>query len=145
MSTHTFQYALFQDQFPAYSVAPPESVLSVYFDLATLFVDPNDNWCGGLDGASLDYALNCIVAHYCYINALIAQGQNTAIVTGATIDKVTVNLLAPPVKSNWQYWLSASPYGKQLLALLESIAALGIWSPGLPEGSAFRRVGGGFY
>lgn len=145
MSTHVFNYPLFQAQFPDYASAPLESVLDVYFDLATSFVNPNDNWCGGLKASTLDYALNCLVAHYCYINNQIAMGQDTVIVTAAGIDKVTVSLLAPPVKNMFQYWLATSPYGKQLLALLSAKSAGGWYvSKGITERRAFRKAGGTF-
>jgi len=145
MATHTFNYTLFQEQFPAYASAPVESVLAAYFAQATNFVNPNDNWCRGLNSDSLDYALNCLVAHFAYINALIAGGTDTVIVTGSTIDKVSVSLLAPPVKNMFQYWLATSPYGKQLLALL-SVKSAGGWyvGSGLAERRAFRKVYGTF-
>lgn len=145
MSAHTFDYGTFTEQFPAYSTTPPESVLSVYFDLATAFINPNDNWCGGLSGARLDYALNLLVAHYAYINSLIASGTDTVIVSASTIDKVSVSLVAPPIKDSFSYWLNTSPYGKQLLALLAARAAGGwVVAPGNPERLAFRKVGGRF-
>ena len=80
--THTFDYALFQEQFPAYASAPVQSVLQVYWDVGTNFIDPNDNLCGGLNGDVLQYALNLMVAHQAYINALIADGQRSVGVTG---------------------------------------------------------------
>jgi hypothetical protein len=145
MATHTFNYTEFQAQFPAYASSPVESVLDVYFGLATSFVNPNDNWCRGLNGDTLDYALNLLVAHYAYINEQIAMGQDNVIVTGAGIDKVTVSLLAPPVKNMFQYWLATSPYGKQLLALLSAKSAGGWYvSKGITERRAFRKAGGTF-
>jgi hypothetical protein len=143
--THTFDYATFQAQFPAYASAPPEATLQAYFDIATNYVDPNDNWCGGLNGSALDYALNLLTAHMAYINALIAAGEDTVIVSSATIDKVAVGLMNPPVKDSFQYWLMTSPYGKQLLALLRAQFAGGFYmSAGLPERRAFRKVYGLF-
>lgn len=145
MATHVFDYGTFQEQFPLYATAPAEAVLLVYFDMATSFVNPDDNWCGGLSGTTLDYALNLLVAHYCYINAMINAGQDTVIVTATSIDKVSVSLLAPPVKGFFQYWLATSPFGKQLLALLNAKSAGGWYvSKGLTERRAFRKVGGTF-
>jgi hypothetical protein len=145
VATHVFNYSLFQEQFPTYATAPAESVLLVYFDMATSFVNPDDNWCGGLSGNALDYALNLLVAHYCYINALIAKGQTASIITASSIDKVSVNLLAPPVKNMFQYWLATSPFGQQLLALLRAKSAGGWYvSPGIPERRGFRKAYGTF-
>lgn len=143
--THTFDYALFQSQFPAYASAPPESVLSVYWQVGTNYIDPNDNFCGGLNGDVLQYALNLMCAHQAYINALVASGQTSVVVTGSSIDKVSVSLLAPPVKDGYQFWLQTSPYGQQLAALLRAQFAGGFYSAvGLPERRAFRKVGGSF-
>ncbi|OWK47571.1 hypothetical protein FRUB_01270 [Fimbriiglobus ruber] len=43
--------------------------------------------------------------------------------TGATIDKISVTLEPPPAPNAWQYWLQSSPYGQQLLALLQVVSA----------------------
>lgn len=143
--THTFDYALFQSQFPAYASAPVQAVLQVYWDVGTTFVDPNDNYCGGLKDNVLQYALNLMVAHQAYINALVESGQTTVVVTGSTIDKVSVSLLAPPVKDGFQFWLQTSPYGQQLSALLRAQFAGGFYQAvGLPERRAFRKVYGTF-
>jgi hypothetical protein len=66
-------------------------------------------------------------------------------VSGASVDKVSVTLTPPPVKSQWQWWMSLTPRGAQLLALLKSKAAGGLYVGGLPaERAAFRKAGGVF-
>jgi hypothetical protein len=76
---------------------------------------------------------------------MIATGQDTVIVTSATIDKVSVGLMQPPVKDSFQYWLMTTPYGKQVLALARAAFGAGFYvSKGLPERQAFRKVGGTF-
>jgi len=145
MTTHAFSYTLFQAQIPAYAVAPDESVLAAYYAQASAYVDPNDNWCGGLADGALDLALNLLTAHLAYINGLIAGGSTATIVTSSSVGQVSVGLLAPPVKGMFQYWLAASPYGQQLLAMLQ-VRAAGGWSvtPGIPERRAFRKGYGTF-
>lgn len=145
MATHTFNYPLFQSQIPAYATTPVQSVCAAYWSQAALYVNPDDNWCGGLADGALDLALNLLTAHLIYINNLILAGQTTAIVTGSTIDKITVNLLAPPVKNMFQYWLATSPYGQQLLALLRAKAAGGWYvGKGIAERRGFRKAYGTF-
>ena len=145
MALHTFNYALFQQQCPAFASSPSESVLSAYFTMATSFADPNDSWCGGFSGANLDLVLNLLTAHIAQQQAMIAAGQDTVIVTAATIDKVNVSLLAPPVKDSFQYWLMTTPYGKQVAALARAQFAGGFYAAvGLPERKAFRKVYGSF-
>lgn len=145
MAMHTFDYALFVQQCPAFASAPSEAVLTTYFGMATQYADPNDNWCGGFNGDALDLVLNLLTAHIAQIQSQIAAGQDSVIVTSATIDKVSVSLLAPPVKDSFQYWLMTTPYGKQILALARAKFAGGFYkSAGLPERKAFRKVGGTF-
>jgi hypothetical protein len=71
-------------------------------------------------------------------------GGVTGVVTGATIDKVSVQLAAPTTKSGWQYWLASTPYGMQLWAFLSIKSAGGLYIGGRPERRAFRKVGGNF-
>lgn len=145
MATHTFNYSLFQQQCPEFATVPSQSVLEVYFGMATQYANPNDNWCGGFNGDSLDMVLNLLTAHIAKIQDLIANGQDSVIVTSSTIDKVSVSLMQPPVKDSFQYWLMTTPYGKQILALARAKFAGGLYyAPGLPERHAFRKVGGSF-
>lgn len=146
MSTHTFNYALFQQQIPEFATSPSEDVLQAYFDMVLPMANNgNDSWCGGFSGSSLDLILNLLTAHMAKIQELIAQGQTAVIVTSSTIDKVSVGLLAPPVKNMFQYWLATTPYGQQVLALARARFAGGFYSSvGLNERGAFRKVGGVF-
>jgi len=146
MATHTFNYALFQEQCPEFAMSPSESTLQTYFNMSLpLANNGNDNFCGGFNGDALDLILNLLTAHIAKQQAMIADGQDTVIVTGSTIDKVSVSLLAPPVKNMMQYWLATTPYGKQVLALARAQFAGGFYAaPGLLERRGFRKVGGTF-
>ncbi len=55
---------------------------------------------------------------------MISQGTVPYFAKDATIDKVHVGLEVPSLKNQWQWWLMTSPYGMQLLALLQ------VWSVG---------------
>lgn len=145
MATHTFNYALFQQQCPEFAASPVQATLQIYFDMATQYADPNDNWCGGFNGAALDLVLNLLTAHIAKIQQYITDGQDIVIVSSSTIDKVSVSLLNPPIKDSFQYWLMTTPYGKQIAALARAKFSGGFYSaPGLPERRAFRKVGGTF-
>lgn len=142
---HTFNYPLFQEQIPEFATSPTQAVLQTYFDMATNFANPNDNWCGGFNGSALDLVLNLITAHIAKIQQYIANGQDAVIVTSSTIDKVSVSLMEPPVKDMFQYWLATTPYGKQVLALARAAFAGGFYSaPGIPERRGFRKAYGTF-
>lgn len=146
MALHTFNYPLFQQQVPAMAVTPSSTLLGFYFGMAVSFVNNGyDNFCGGLNGATLDLALNLMTAHIAQIQATILAGQDTVVVTGSSIDKVSVSLLAPPVKNSFQYWLQTTPYGKMLAALARSQFAGGFYvSAGIPERRGFRKAYGTF-
>lgn len=147
MAQHTFDYTLFQQQCPAFASSPSEATLQVYFDMALPIANGGyDSWCGGFNGAALDLILNLLTAHIAQQQAMIADGQTQiAIVTGSSIDKVSVNLMAPPVKNMMQYWLATTPYGQQVLALARAQFAGGFYAAkGLPERHGFRKVGGTF-
>lgn len=91
--------------------------------------------------------LNYLTAHFMKLNVMMAAGGGagvTGVVTGATVDKVSVTMAAPPVRSGWQQWLSQTPYGALLWALLSLRSAGGCYIGGRPERDAFRKVGGWF-
>lgn len=146
MAAHTtIDVALFRAMFPAFASTTlyPDAMIQMFYGVAGEFIPPFDAWCG-LNGPTLDLALQLLTAHLLYEFKLQARNQTGKVVTNATIDKVTVGLLAPPVKDGWDFWLNQSPYGQQLLALL-SLKSVGGWSVGgSPERAAFRTVGGRF-
>lgn len=144
MAEHTFDVAAFRAQFPAFAstLKYPDVQLAGYFAMAGCYVFPCDHAL--LSGDCLQLALNLMTAHLAFTNANVVAG-NTAVgaVTGASIDKVSVSIQGPTTTNGWQAWLSTTPYGMQLWALIRSKArpfAVG----GLPERLGFRRVGGRF-
>jgi len=145
----TFDPALFRSQFPAFASVTdyPTATLQVYYNISGLYISTNDY--GYLNGDGRAYALNLMTAHITAINdinAAAAENQSTSVglVTSASVGDVSVSIQPPPTKSAFDYWLSLTPYGQQLLALLNMIGAGGLYIGGLPERSAFRKVGGIF-
>lgn len=134
---------LFRQQIPAYAntVAYAQSTVQNWWTVATNYVTNRRGGCftGGLNLASQALAINLMAAHLIFLSALIAQGQTPGVLTQATIDKISVTLEPPPNTNNWQYWLQTSPYGQQLLALLEVSAVGGIFQGGTPVWRAFRH------
>lgn len=138
----TFDVAQFRAEFPEFANATtfPDVTLQMYWDNATCYV--SDVNCGTLAGECRQLALNLMTAHLTKLSQLILAGQTPGLVQNATVDKVTVGLTPPPLRSEWQWWLMTTPYGMQLLALLQGRSVGGFYVGGLPETSAFRRVGG---
>lgn len=144
MTTLTFDVTLFRQQFPAFAdpTAFPDAQLQMYWDMATCFMSDEDY--GWLNGACRQLALNMMTAHLTATSVLIANGQTSILVQGATIDKVTVTLKPPETPNEWRWWLNTTPYGMQLLTLLSANSVGGFYIGGLPELAAFRRIGGIF-
>lgn len=141
-----FNLPAFREQFPAFAdpVKFPDAVLQGYWDTATCFISPVDY--GYLSGECRERAINLMTAHLAALSAMIqgSGGSSPGIAQSASIDKISVSMVAPTVKSEWEYWLMQTPWGLMLLALLRAKAAGGMYIGGSLERSAFRKVGGGF-
>lgn len=146
MADHsTLDIAAFRLAYPAFAsdTKYSDALLNTYYATAGSFIPMNDVWCG-LNGATLDLALQLITAHLLQLYTLAMRGQQGKIMTASSIDKISISVQAPPIRGAWDYWLNLSPYGMQLLALLSGLS-VGGWSVGgAPERAAFRRVGGRF-
>lgn len=144
MSAITFTPSTFRVLFPQFAdaVAFPDVVLSANFDMATGYVSPDIY--GDMPSGARVQALNLMTAHLMALRALVAAGSQGGIVQSSTVGDVSVTLQPPPVRSQWAWWLNQTPYGAQLVALLDGQAVGGFYVGGLPERMAFRKVGGVF-
>lgn len=161
MAEHTLDITRFRATFPAFANPDqyPDAYIQLQWDMATAFIRPVDSCFAS--GKSLDAALYLMTAHLITLNPPVtAEGGGsgggageglgdctpnvTGVISGATIDKVSVQLAVPQTRSGWQYWLASSPYGMQLWALLKSMSAGGFYIGGRPERAGFRKVYGGF-
>ncbi len=142
----------FRAQFPYFAdtTAWPEPFLSSCWDMASEFISTDDCPCRNLSGKSLQLALDLMAAHIAYLlGSPTAVGEDAGasvggLITNASIGAVSVGIMAPPAKDGWSYWMNQSPYGQQLLALFAIKSVGGFYVGGLPERSAFRKVGGTF-
>lgn len=147
MSTITLDPAAFRALFPQFADAAkwPDAALSIQFGAATGYVSADTY--GDMPVAARTNALYLMTAHLLALGVIIAQNNysgQVGVVQGAVVDHVQITLTPPPVKSQWQWWLNTTPYGAQLLGLLEAQAAGGFYVGGLPERAAFRKVAGIF-
>ena len=147
MSTITLDPAVFRALFPQFADATkwPDAALSIQFGAATGYVSADTY--GDMPVAARTNALYLMTAHLLALGVIIAQNNysgQVGVVQGAVVDHVQITLTPPPVKSQWQWWLNTTPYGAQLLGLLEAQAAGGFYVGGLPERAAFRKVAGIF-
>lgn len=135
----------FRKDFPAFDDEGryDNARLQAYFSAASSYVSPEDY--GSLTGTSRTRAVYLMMAHLMDYAAQAADGGSAPQqVTSSSIDKVSVTVQPAPAKSQWQYWLSLTPYGMELWALLSQAAAGGFYIGGFPERSAIRKVGGIF-
>lgn len=131
----------FREQFSAFA-SMPTSTLQLFWDTAVLYM--GDYPSCALPLTAKTGALNLLTAHLAALNALAQTGSTPAIVTMSRIDKIQVQLAAPPTTSGWAFWLATTPYGLQLWALLQQRSAGGFYAAGSPVRAGFRQVGGGF-
>jgi hypothetical protein len=149
--TISYNDAQFRTMFPAFAnqTTFPQETIQIYWDMATTFVSnlANYGWLTGGTSPSGNptgraLALNLMTAHIAQIFVLVGLGQTPAPITAAGIDKVNVTLMPPPAKDGWSYWLSCTPYGLQLWALLGVNSVGGWFVGGSPTRSGFNGNSG---
>lgn len=130
----------FRSLFPAYASETDytDATLTQWYTIGKCYVKDNDcvlpEECRG-------QALMAMLAHLLYIQDQVKSGNQARVITSATEGKVSVSLAEPPSGSNFSYWLNCSPYGPQVLAMLEVAFAGGGWvGDGLPR----PTLSGGF-
>lgn len=144
MTTIVLDIAAFRAMFPAYADATtyPDGTITVWWSAASNFI--SDEYCPGWSNfmtlKQQTLALSLMTAMWGDLTAQIVAGDATGIITSATIDKISVQVAEPPVKNQWQYWLTSSPYGQQLLALLQLAGVGGKYYPGRRGGIPMRRM-----
>jgi hypothetical protein len=143
MALHVFDLTSFQAACPALAATDP-TALGLTFTNATFIMTPYDGCL--LNGTSLQYALNLMTGHLTQIASMLAADPGAVIgpVSNATEGSVSLGLVPAPATSMWAYWLAATPYGLQLLALLSVKTAGGIMVGGSLERASFRQAGGIF-
>lgn len=143
---HTLDLAQFRTLFPVFADGTkyPDALIETWYTVAGEYLGLCDYW-NGLKGSTLDLALMQLTAHLMWSSVLLSGNKGAPLVmTSASIDKVSISTLPPPVRDGWDYWLNTTPYGQMLWALL-SMKSVGGWAyGGAPELSGFRRVGGVF-
>ena len=145
MSTITFDADKFRVQFPEFANTTdyPTVYLQGYWDQATCYISPEVTSC--MSEACLERALFLMTAHLIKIGEDTTAGDDPAFVSSASIDKVSVSVVPPPQRDQWEWWLNLTSYGQQLLALLKSKAVGGLYIGGSLERLSFRKAGGVFY
>lgn len=78
-----------------------------------------------------------LTAHLSVLSLRAQSGQGGAQGSGqvasASVGEVSVSYVQIPGLDSWSYWLSSTPYGLELLALLDSLSAMGFYFGGTLE------------
>lgn len=144
----------FRAEFPQFAddLKIPDATINIFYSTACMFIDSRDSPCRVLSGDRLELALRYMTAHLLFL--IFSQQDDAAsggapdqggFTVSATIGEISVTKLAPPATDGWSYWLSSSPYGQALWALLQMLAVGGLSYGGLPEREGFRKGGGVFF
>ena len=149
MSVITLDITQFRAQFPQFASTDviSDATITAQFTAATNYINDQTGGCYFSSSRSIavqTQALYLMTAHLCAISLNIATGTVAGVLTASTVDKVSITLMPPPLANQWQYWLQTTPYGQQLLALLQVAAVGGAYFGGSPELAAFRRAGWGW-
>lgn len=142
MSVYQFDVTQFRTLYPAFANvgAFPTATLQQFWYNALSYIEPYPT--PNLYGYRRLQAINLMTAHLVALSVLIAAGQTPGIVSGATIDKISVTLDPPPKPNQFQWWLNTTPYGQQLLAILQVNSTSGFYVGGSPQIGAFRGASG---
>lgn len=135
-ATITVTVADFRTDFPEFSDTTryPDSELQTFITQSMCYVS-NVNY-GVLRNNCRKLAIELMVAHLQTLQDRITSGQNATGQIGSTsIDSVSVSIIAPPNKDQFDYWLGLTPYGQRYLMLLLAHAPAGLYF-----GGSFQRV-----
>jgi len=119
----------------------PDELLNAQYEIGKCYIA--DNNCTIAEPCR-EYALQSMLAHLLYIRDQVNSGNNVGIITQASEGEVSVSLATPVVDDEWHYWFNSSPFGRELIALLDVQSVGGFYVGGNPERRAFRKVGGMF-
>ena len=120
----------------------PDVYLTSLWDVGSVYISTDES--GPLTESQREFALQLMLAHIAFIQLKIADGSDFSVMTSGSEGSVSVGIAPPPSDDGFSWWLSATPYGKMLAALLQASAAAGFVYGGRPERSAFRKVYGAF-
>lgn len=137
MQTVTVSLAAFYRQFPEFDTPEYAKIAPICFDRAQLYIATVYKGCARLSGDKRALAIYLLTAHLSQLslNNAANNGQ-IGQVASASVDGVSIAYAQLPSATDaWSYWLALSPYGLQLLALLETLTAVPFY-----VGGSFERV-----
>lgn len=131
----------FRSRFPAFSDETKynEDLVQTQLYMAQLYISPEPNCM--MKECLQKQAIYLMTAHLLEINGNIANGNGGSMgvgqVASASVGGVSVSKAIPKNKTDFEYWLNMTPYGMQLLALLDMLSVVGLYIGGQKE-NVFR-------
>lgn len=125
----------FYKQFPQFYNEEYQNICPNCLQRALTYI--SDINCGLLRGCKREKAIYLLTAH---LTQLTYQAQNNqqsgaGMVASATVDGVSVSYVQIPNMNQFDYWLNLTPYGAELLFLLNTLTAVPTY-----HGGSFERV-----
>jgi hypothetical protein len=141
-----FDDTAFRNMFPQFenSTLFPTDQLDGWWTMGNAYINIDNNYPWNFKFKQLQLAADLMCAHLAASFSLINSGIPSSVIQSTSEGSVSVSLVPPVYRSAFGYWLSTTPYGTQLRALLRTVANVGLFVGGSYENSGFRRAGGLF-
>ena len=136
MSNVTISLDCFYKMFPQFFVETYNDICPQCLRRATAYISTVNH--GLLCNEKRCNAIYLFAAHLSQLTYQNRQNQSSGgagMVASASVDGVSVNYVQIPNMSQWDYWLNLTPYGAELLFLLNTLTAVPTY-----HGGSFERV-----
>ena len=112
-----------------------QMICPICLSRATIYIPTKNK--GVLCNEKRVLAIYLLTAHLSQLSYQATTGDSASSgkVAGATVDGVSISYAAVPNETQWDYWLNLTPYGAELLWLLDSLTATPKY-----YGGSFERV-----
>lgn len=116
-------YNLFLQTYPEFKAVPYEVVGDMFLKITSIYPKYKDLEQTSEAIPPEVYPFFTLVAHYLCIEGkaeIAGFNRSAGVVSSSSIDGVSVSYVAPPLKDNFQYFFSKTPYGQEYLAYIST-------------------------